>query len=348
MADSKRPKMYSSGNSFQKEKYRKLSEYNYSRGIKEFGMSKGRNGFEGEYYAHMLTLNDKLKNFLSQEILDEVEERFQTKAGDKIRVCTNTVASQACCFNLFVPLKKNKSIASSVFSKFMGKTIEVTDIKIEFTPGEEESLGDQGVNQGTDADVAVFYRFDEVKEGVLLIEFKYIEGEFSYCGSYKSKSKRDQLHKLCNSPEYFTNLIKSHLEGQANLKNPLCGYLKYRNWSLTKLSNAFNFERILSSKNCPFRFSLQQLWRNMLLAERVCAIRGLHEFNFWVISPSKNIHLWENSNESVESNFRNILSNFGNDAFKTITLEEIVESVEQLALPIDIKDIIIEFKLKYL
>ena len=46
--------------------------------------------------------------------------------------------------------------------------------------------------------------------------------------------------------------------------------------------------------------------------------------------------------------FRNILSNFGNDAFKTITLEEIVESVEQLALPIDIKDIIIEFKLKYL
>lgn len=348
MADSKNPKVYASGNPFQKEKYRKLSEYNFSRGIKEFGKSKGTDAHEGEYYAHLLKLDDKEKNFLSPEIFAEVEERFLTKAGDINRVMTNTVASQACCFNIFSPLKKHKSISSNLFSKLMGKAIEVTEIKIEFTPEEDESLGDQGANQGTDADVAIFYLYEGWKRGVLLIEFKYIEGEFSYCGSYKSKSKRAHLHKICNSPEFFNDLVKSNLEGHGNLVNPMCGYLKYRNWQLTALSKAFNFESIVNGKNCPFRFSLQQLWRNMLLAERVCEVRKFQEFNFWVISPSENIYLWENSNERVESSFRNILSDFGNKVFRSITLEQFVDSVEQQILPQDIEGIIRKFKQRYL
>lgn len=348
MADSKNPKVYALGNPFQKEKYRKLSEFNFSRGIKEFGKSKGANGQEGEHYAHLLTLADKEKNFLSAEIFNDVQERFLTKAGDLNRVMTNTLASQTCCFNLFSPLKKNKVIASDLFSRFMGKTIGVEEIIIEFTPGKDESLGDQGANQGTDADVAIFYSYEKNKRGVLLIEFKYIEGEFSYCGSYKSKSKRAQLHRTCNSTTFYSELIKSNIEGHENLINPLCGYLKYQNWKLTALSKAFNFKKIVSGMYCPFRFSLQQLWRNMLLAERVCEVRGLHEFNFWVISPSENIYLWNNSNERVEENFRDILSEFGNETFRSITLEEFVDALEQLASQEDVRVIIRKFRERYL
>jgi len=347
MSNATHPKIYQSGNFFQKKKYKYLSEYNFGRGINIFGKSKDQKGKQGEYYAHLLDIKDKAQNFLTPDILIEVEKRFQSKAGDLPRVLTNTAASQACCFNLFVPLKNNLELANKLFSSLMGKLISIDEIIIEFTPNKSESIGDQGKFQGTDADVGIFYKYDTNKKGVLLLEFKYIEAEFSYCSSYKSKSKRKHIKELCDSQEYYAKLITPNIK--SNNKSPLCGYLKYDNWQLTESSTAFNPEAIKQNNCCPFRFSLQQLWRNMLLAENVCRARGLDEFNFWVISPYENEHLWNNANENVEDNFRSILSDIGNNSFKRIALEnDIIRFIEKHELTKELLEWLNNFKKRYI
>ena len=115
-----------------------------------------------------------LHNFLNEpSILSEVEKRFEHhKAGDLNRVLTNTLSSQACCFNLFVPLKLDLLLASQLFSILLGKVINIEHIEIEFTPKQinslkdfelivDESIGDQSTLGGTDADVAVFYKSED-------------------------------------------------------------------------------------------------------------------------------------------------------------------------------------------
>ena len=76
------------------------------------------------------------------------------------------------------------------------KTVDIEDIIIEFTPSQDESIGDQSKFGGTDADIAIFYNDSESKKGVILIEFKYIENEFSICTSYKNKK---YIRKVCDS-----------------------------------------------------------------------------------------------------------------------------------------------------
>lgn len=81
--------------------------------------------------------------------------------------------------------------------------------------------------------------------------------------------------------------------------------------------------------HCPFRLGLNQLWRNMLLAEYVSEARCCDEFGFWVFSPSENYkYLW--SNGKTEEEFRNILNDKGNKNFKNISLESILDMLGNL------------------
>jgi hypothetical protein len=323
---------YKVGNSWQVDRYSFMAEYNRKKGVTEFGSAKK----DGAFYPHILKItgSNSLHNFLNeQEILDEVKARFSDhKGGDFERVLSNTVASQPCCFNLFAPLKNRLSLASTLFSSLMGKIVQVEHIEIEFTPNSkttnrkgfetagDESLGDQSVLGGTDSDVAVFYTYGENKRGVILIEFKYIESEFSICSSYKDKNgktpKIKNIRPVCDSPDFFKTHILPLLDIINTPTNPDCGYLKYNNWQLLDKSAIFDQLSVKNSGKCPFRFSQQQLWRNLLLAENVARVRKLDEFQFWVLSPSQNKWLWqEREGKDVESELRKILTSFGNDIF---------------------------------
>lgn len=318
---------YQQGNQWQRNRYEYMSEFNIWFCINEFGTAP----IGKQQYYHLLTLNDRLHNFLGEPvILEAVEERFgHHKAGDMERVMTNTVASQPCCFNLFVPLIKKPEIANALFSKLLRKTVTVKHIEIEFTPKSheklegfelagDESLGDQGPNRGTDADVAVFYT-SEYKKGVILIEFKYIESEFSQCGSYKN-DKKNRFRDICDKNGFYKTLIESNLARNTGKFD--CGYLKYNNWQLMSESKVFDNKAIESSLGCPFRFSGQQLWRNLLLAENVARNRKLDEFHFWVLSPAENSFLWKENGNSVETEIRNVLTPFGNSIFKSLELDK--------------------------
>lgn len=326
------PSVYKKGNAWQQNRYAFMAEYNLKAGIKDFGHS-----VTGETkYFHYITEKDACHNFLNEpEILDAVRKRFDHhKAGDRERVMTNTVASQPCCFNLFVPLQKYPVLAGKLFSELLNKEVSVEHIEIEFTPKSlknlngfeltgDESLGDQGSKIGTDADVAVFYKSGENK-GVVLIEFKYIESEFSQCGSYKVD--KNKVRRVCDSPGFYKRLIEPTLSGRE--KKPDCGYLKYANWQLTLDSNVFDSELIESNYYCPFSLSGQQLWRNLLLAENVARNRNLDEFSFWVLSPSENTFLWEEGGMNAEDEFRSVLTCFGNNAFRKIYLDYFFKKIK--------------------
>jgi len=341
--------MYQSGNAWQNNRYAFMSEFNKRKGIKSFGISKK----SGNHYFHLITEKDRLHNFLNEpEILLEVERRVSDhKAGDKNRVFSNTVASQPCCFNLFAPLQKNLSLSSSLFSGLLGKPAIVNEIVIEFTPQTngiygDESIGDQSANGGTDADVAIFYTAGATK-GIILIEFKYIESEFSVCGSFRDDAKAKKLRHRCLNGGFYEDLISSNLsENKGRFE---CGYLKYKNWQLTRDSQVFDINAIAGSAGCPFRFSGQQLWRNLLLAEQVAKQRNLDEFSFWVLAPAENTFLWNEKSSNVESEIRKVLTPEGNSVFKSLQLnKDFFQVLKPLANDEWTKNWLQKFEEKYL
>jgi hypothetical protein len=326
---NKEVKTYIEGvNKWRDNRYSFMSEMNINVGITNFGKAKKN----GNIYKHIVEL-DKTNSYNllgEKEILRQVIERFDKgKAGDLERVLTNTLASQACCFNLFAPLKipKYSFLADKIFSYLLNKEVSISKIEIEFTPNNIESIGDQSKYGGTDADVGVFYNYGN-KKGIILIEFKYIENEFSICSSYSRKNgkiknniKTKNIRPFCNE-NYYESMVSENLSSENNLNKFDCGYLKYENWQLTNKSKVFDKVKIQNHNSCPFRFSLNQLWRNMLLAEKVAEIRELDEFHFWVISPKENTFLWENKGQNNETAFREILTDKGNESFKSLELDK--------------------------
>ena len=194
---TKKAEIYKSGNHFQNCIYKNISDYLHRKGVSHFGApKKGKTP-----YRHLLPPESTIENFLySRNIFLAAKSRFKDhKAGDWERARTNSVASQPCCFNLFVPLQQDLKLASRLFSSLMGSAVVACYIEIEFTPNTpildslseferhaDESIGDQGSKRGTDADIAVFYKTKD-RKGVILIEFKYIEAEFNPCSSYRTK-----------------------------------------------------------------------------------------------------------------------------------------------------------------
>lgn len=349
-----KPELYQSGNPWQRKAYSYLSEYLEKKSVREFGVSGN-----GNSYRHLLREEDGPVNFVTKRLYDLTEKRFnQHKAGDRNRILTNTASSQAYCFNLFLYLNENKELAKGLFSELMGKTVVVEHIELEFTPNhmltnpfsdsltsdQDESIGDQSTYGGTDADVAVFYRYEGNKKGILLIEFKFIEAEFSVCGSYKNKK---EARLQCDSPNFYGELVEK--QRTDNRQQPLCGYTRYQNWPLTAQSAMLKIERVKQSVACPFRFGLNQLWRNMLLAERVAEVRSCDEFGFWVLSPRPNDdYLWKEKGDDVEPLFRAILTEKGNQHFRKVHLEEVFALLDNMIEKTPDKEWLEALKEKYM
>ena len=340
------PKIYEIGNPWEKKVYRHMADFLQSKGVLKFGATS-----EGNQYKHWLTEEEAHFNFITPDIHNRTLARFDNhKAGDLKRILTNTAASQPFCFNLIIFLQQHSALANKLFSNLLDKQVNVIHLEPEFTPNEcnsvigfertteNESIGDQGNKRGTDSDIAVFYIYDNDKKGVLLIEFKFIEPEFSVCSSYAgSKKKKNETadekqqrikrnkdrQAICNSNNYYVKMVET--------KKSLCGYNKYFNWDLTSKSKVIDGEKVksISISACPFRFGLNQLWRNMILAEQVALSRQCDEFGFWVFSPSENDHyLWKNG--VTEKQFREILTQQGNDHFKKVHLENIFDKLHDI------------------
>lgn len=344
--------VYNEGNAWQKDRYGHMTRINVVAGMQRFGVSS-----KGTHYKHLLHEDNALHNFLGdQQTLKAVQDRFKShKAGDKKRVLTNMAASQPCCFNLFAPLWRDRQLTDALFSKLLNKPVHVEHLEIEFTPNTwagvpgfelhgDESIGDQSDIGGTDADVAVFYTTNAGKRGVVLIEFKYIEAEFSVCSSYKKKAA---IRTGCDAADWYAERIAPNMA--AKPVKPDCGYLKYNNWQLLEDSSALDAQAVKALPGCPFKGSLNQLWRNMLLAERVAEARKLDEFHFWVLSPVENTFLWQEQKEDVEAKFRAVLTEQRSAAYRRLELDNDVMTVlENLVVNKEQAQWLQRFRLRYL
>jgi len=315
--------VYQSGNGWQRDRYAFMAEYLAQRGVRQFGRSRN-----GTAYRHLLAESAAIHNFLGDtRILHAVRRRFAShKAGDLVRTLTNTTASTPFCFNLFVPLQLDLELASDLVSHWLAKRVCVAHVEIEFTPNrcdvagfglqEDESLGDQSGSTGTDADVAVFYGDAVGTRGVILIETKYIEAGFSTCTSYRNKPR---VRSVCDAGDFYERLVRPHLALPP--ASPDCGYVRFANWALTNKSALFDAAAVASAPGCPFRGSAQQIWRNLLLAERVAAARGLDELHFWVLAPVQNTYLWQEGTVEVELAVRELLTRRGRESFRRLELQ---------------------------
>jgi hypothetical protein len=322
-------KVYQAGNPWQKKVYLHMSNYLERIGITKFGITRG-----GNAYKHWLSEENYHRNFVTPEIHAATVKRFQEgKAGDISRALTNTAASQPYCFNLIIYLQNRDTLANKLFSRLLGKEVKVVHLQPEFTPNTckdlpafglngDESIGDQSVIGGTDSDIAVFYTYGVGQKGILLIEFKFIEAEFSVCTSY---ARKKELKAICDSKVFYEELIEGKKKDQSD--RFLCGYNNYYNWDLTSTSKLFNTEAVKTASGCPFRFGLNQLWRNLLLAENVAQSRRCNEFGFWVLSAKENdAYLWQNGR--TEQALRSVLNGQGNDAFRKIYLNDLFKILE--------------------
>jgi len=300
MENKQNATVYQTGNQWQKKVYQKMSQFLDSiPEIKLFGQSS-----HGNTYKHLITEEQSEFNFITTEIYEATKNRFdQHKAGDLHRALTNTAASQPYCFNLIIHLQSNQLLANKLFSSLLGKEVNISHLEPEFTPNKcnningferlkDESIEKLGPNSkiGTDADIAVFYTYENSKKGILLIEFKFIEAEFSVCTSYKNKQ---DIRHTCSSENFYKEFVET--------RNKLCGYNQYLNWQLTETSKVIDGIKIKSLSSCPFSFGLNQLWRNMLLAEQVASARQCDEFGFWVFSSIENDeYLWKKGETEKE------------------------------------------------
>jgi hypothetical protein len=330
------PVIYNTGNDWQKKVYLHMANFLQRKGVLKFGTTS-----KGNIYKHWLTEEDAHVNFITPEIHKGTLARFDNhKAGDIKRILTNTAASQPFCFNLIVFLQQHLALADKLFSKLLDKEVKIVHLEPEFTPNKcnsiigftrttDESIGDQSNKLGTDSDIAVFYTYGENRKGVLLIEFKFIEPNFSVCTSYKGSTKnetpqsikrKEDRRAICNANNFYEEMVEA--------KNPLCGYNKYFNWDLTSKSKVIDAEKVKSMVTCPFRYGLNQLWRNMILAEQVAFSRHCDEFGFWVFSPKENdSYLWKKG--ETEKQFREILTQQGNEHFKKVHLENIFDYLHE-------------------
>lgn len=336
---------YEVGNAWQKNRYAFFARFNKNNKVAHFTSAQ-----EGTTrYLHLVDSekNPREYNLLNDKrILREVDERFRSKAGSLRRVLSNTVASQPCCFNIFSPLRfpENRALSAKFFSTLLEVEVSIDELIIEYTPTKGESIGDQSKYGGTDADVGVFYTNSLGRKGVILIEFKYIEAEFSTCTSYR---KKKDIRPQCD----LNKLEPERLDGDCISKspNPLCGYLRYENWKLTCASEALSSSSLKVSESCPFRHSQNQLWRNMLLAEQINRSRNLDEFHFWVIAPEGNEALWKDKDGCVEENFRRILTPLGSKAFRRLYLDkDVVSNLEKQADTSEQSEWLSKFRNKYL
>ena len=262
-------------------------------------------------YGHVLTRDDADRgwNFLpslKDEILGEVRERADKGKGvDFNRTSRNMLSSQAMCFNLFVPFKRDRLLASELLRHFVPGLDSVDDVRLEYTP-DDLIFGDQSGIGGVDCDVLVRYTTEKGAKGLVVIETKYAETGFSGCGFRKPRQK---------DPCPISTVVD---DDHSNCR--YCYKKKYSYWKVGEKSGLYQRDK-LHSGPCPFGGSLWQLWTNLSLAYALATQRqsGYSEFSYAVMCPQGNTKL--TGSTEVFREFESLLHR--PEVFKVIYLEHL-------------------------
>jgi len=177
----------------------------------------------------------------------------------------NLRSSQACCFNFLFPLRLDLALAALVLSAALPGVRQVSAIEFEYTgpDGATEWLGEPpGGKRGqhrTSVDAAIWWRDEEGRRTLTLVEWKYTEAEFGSCGGYHSRNNRQRGR--CRG----LNVHTVEPERECYLATGTDNRTSRRYWEhLAKAGIAL--EKYEDRCPCPFIGPFQQLMRQYLLA----------------------------------------------------------------------------------
>lgn len=242
-------------NPFQAEMYAHLISWKWAHITKEPGIDRGR-----EYDAILPSRYADKYPLLYPPIVAGLMTHLQ-KFPFRLHTHFNHMASsQAANLNLFLPVLLNPGAAEimrAINPQFARLATEHLDHgwRIEFWDEGFGALGDKSELSGTDSDIAIAYYNHADELCLWLIEHKLTEKEFTTCGGFRSKGRRE-CHDCTRS---FSEILKN--------KNT-CYYhdvRKFKYWDITEANRSF-FANHAKYAQCPFQGGMNQLWRNQLLA----------------------------------------------------------------------------------
>jgi hypothetical protein len=116
---------------------------------------------------------DTLANYLTGNIKGVVRAEVQKteKLYRRPRIFNDLLSSQPLCLNVFAELHLDLELASNVFQRLLDKTVNVTGIEFEHSPGRGDP---RFTEDGSAFDVFVSYEVGGTK-GFIGIEVKYVE-----------------------------------------------------------------------------------------------------------------------------------------------------------------------------
>jgi len=234
-------------------------------------------------YGHFLdqAAADAGRNFVVPKAWEDALERSKRK-GVAPRTFENMLSSQAMCFNVFTPLKHDPDLATRLLMPHVPGLKRVRSITIEHTPS-PDVFRDQSGHGGVDCDVLVVGDFDDGQLGVLVVETKFVEPEFSRCGFRRPPCPADVPVRADTSACLYES--RKH----------------YLYWRRTLEHQTISLDA-LKPTGCPFDGPLWQLWVNHALAHVEARERGAQHARFAVCAPANNDALLRDG--SVLKDFR--------------------------------------------
>ena len=176
-------------------------------------------------------------------------------------------SSMAFGFNLFMPFREHGASAlDDLLARALGLPIRVVDIEFEFQ-GPTEVLAECAGPRPTDdekftaSDVAVHVEDDSGRAGLVLVEVKLGEGEFTPCNGARSVANR-RKDVCASAATFFDDPRACYLRRTRHARRDR------RYWDI--FDAAFGSVRAavpgFTGERCPFEGDHQQLMRNHALA----------------------------------------------------------------------------------
>jgi hypothetical protein len=273
-------------------------------------------------HAHWLKKEDAERgaNFYGRAHAEVLARAHERKGVDKARTLVNMLSSQAMCFNIFGNLRSNEGlvIAAEALRRFVPTIQDVKEIQLEYTPS-NAIFGDQSGRGGVDCDVLIEYGTAK-GGGLLTIETKFVEEEFSTCGFRKRTGSAKP--GLASCPEGtcpgadFSGCLYASKKG-------------YRYWDQSIQLGTLKPDVLQGGTPCPFGSGLWQLWVNHTLVHAEARERQLQEAAFAVCAPKNNDVLLKGGRTIAA--FQNLLTHPG--SMLLITLEDLVDALESSVGP---------------
>ncbi|HSV26411.1 MAG TPA: hypothetical protein VLH60_00825 [Sedimentisphaerales bacterium] len=305
-------KAYTAGNSFRARAEAQQRRFRAN----ELKLPQGR-------YGHWLRDEDAARgaNFYGRAYEVASKRARDGKGVNKARTMGNMLSSQAMCFNIFGNLltEDGLALATTALQKFTPTIHQVKQIDIEYTPN-KDVFGDQSGQAGVDCDVLIEYIAANGEGGLLAVETKFVEEEFSACGFRKNVKKADPGRISCSEGTRPGN----NFDGCLYVSRKHYGY-----WDQSRRLGTLRPDVLEGDQPCPFGDGMWQLWVNHTLVHAEASKRKLKEAFFAVCAPKGNDKLLKG--ERIIDDFKKYLADPA--SMLLIELEDFIDALQSSAGP---------------